>query len=260
MANQPNSKKRAEKLRQEQEALNNVFRLFLIGIVAETYLLIIYNKFVKGTPQDLINCSYFIQAIGVAGGIALVLGLVLSLVFWKKAKARKIFQIVAAAGAFFGVSSAIMSAVYPGGTIFMTVLVPILTVLGLVYYLFQPEFFLTSILLSGSIFTLWVCSKGIGTINWNTKVTVGAVLVLLGLVAVAALTRMVEKNDGKWIGKSGMRLFTPGCPYKMLYLTYAACFVTILLALVMVATTYYTIWILGILLFALAVYYTSRLM
>ena len=259
MANQPNSKKRAEKLRQEQEALNNVFRLFLIGIVAETYLLILYNKFVKGTPQDLIASSYVIRAMGVIGGIALVLGLILTLVF-RKAKVRRVFHIVAAAGAFFGVSSAIMYAVYPGGTIFMTVLVPILTVLGLVYFLFQPEFFLTSVILTGSIFSLWVCSKGIGTINWNTKVTVGAVLVLLGLVAVAALTRMVEKNGGKWIGKGGARLFTQACPYKMLYLTYAACFVTILLALVMVSTTYYTIWILGILFFALAVYYTSRLM
>ena len=198
---------------------------------------------------------------GCGGCGGWVLGLVLALVFHRsRPLLGKVSAIAAGVGGFFAVSSALMYWIYPAGSIFLLVLVPILTVLGLVYNLYQREFFLTAVILSGSIFTLWLCRKGLGTINWNTKVTVGAVLVLLGLLAVAYLTRLVQKNKGKWLGKSGVRLFTAACPYGLLYATYGLCFVTIALALVLAASTYYTIWVLGIALFALAVYYTSKLM
>ncbi len=255
------NEKRAQKLQQEQEALNRVFRLFLIGILAECYLLVMYNKFIKGSVQEVVTSSYVVTVLGYAGVAVLLLGLILALAFHKKRPGLgKVSSIAAGVGAFFAVSSALMYWIYPSGTIFLLVLVPILTVLGLVYNLYQREFFLTAVILSGSIFTLWLCGKGLGTLNWNTKVTVGAVLVLLGLLAAAYLTHRVEKNNGKWLGKNGVRMFTPACSYPLLYATYAVCFITILLALVLVSTTYYTIWILGIVLFALAVYYTSKLM
>ena len=255
------SEKRAQKLQQEQEALNRVFRLFLVGILAECYLLVMYNKFIKGTVEEVVSSSYVVSALGYIGVALVVLGLVLALVFHRsRPLLGKVSAIAAGVGGFFAVSSALMYWIYPAGSIFLLVLVPILTVLGLVYNLYQREFFLTAVILSGSIFTLWLCRKGLGTINWNTKVTVGAVLVLLGLLAVAYLTRLVQKNKGKWLGKSGARLFTAACPYGLLYATYGLCFVTIALALVLAASTYYTIWVLGIALFALAVYYTSKLM
>ena len=65
---------------------------------------------------------------------------------------------------------------------------------------------------------------------------------------------------GRWFGAPNVRILTPGCPYKLLYLTYLVCFVSIALAFVFVATTYYTMWLLGILLFVQAVYYTTKLM
>ena len=232
------SEKRAQKLQQEQEALNRVFRLFLVGILAECYLLVMYNKFIKGTVEEVVSSSYVVSALGYIGVALVVRGLVLALVFHRsRPLLGKVSAIAAGVGGFFAVSSALMYWIYPAGSIFLLVLVPILTVLG-----------------------LWLCRKGLGTINWNTKVTVGAVLVLLGLLAVAYLTRLVQKNKGKWLGKSGVRLFTAACPYGLLYATYGLCFVTIALALVLAASTYYTIWVLGIALFALAVYYTSKLM
>ena len=139
-------------------------------------------------------------------------------------------------------------------------ILPILTVLGLVYYLFQHEFFLTAVILSGSIFTLWVCQKGLGTPNWNTKVIVGSAAVLLGLAAVAALTRQIEKNKGRWIGKRKVRLFSVNCPYPALYLTYGLAFAAIVLSLAVGGAAYYAIWVLGIFFFGMAVYYTTKLM
>ena len=46
----------------------------------------------------------------------------------------------------------------------------------------------------------------------------------------------------------------------MLYIAYALSFVAILLAMVVVSTTYYSMWVLGVALFAFAVYYTTKLM
>ena len=69
------NEKRAQKLQQEQEALNRVFRLFLIGILAECYLLVMYNKFIKGSVQEVVTSSYVVTVLGYAGVAVLLLGL-----------------------------------------------------------------------------------------------------------------------------------------------------------------------------------------
>ena len=55
-------------------------------------------------------------------------------------------------------------------------------------------------------------------------------------------------------------MFSVGCPYNVLYATYGVAALAVLLALVFSASIYYTMWAVGIALFALAVYYTTKLM
>lgn len=260
MAKQPNSSKRLEKQRQEQKALNKVYNIFLLGIAAECYLLLMYNRYVYGVPEQMLAMASLMTWLGYIGAAAFAGGVVMSLVKTLSPLARRLGHWFLGVGAFFAASSLIMYNIFPDGTIFLCVLIPILTVLGLVYYLFQREFFLTTVIMGGSIFTLWVCRKGLGTQNWNTKVTLGAAAVLIGLAAVAFVTRQVEKKNGHWIGAPNVRILAPNCPYKLLYLTYLVCFLSIALAFVFIATTYYTMWLLGIVLFIQAVYYTTKLM
>lgn len=260
MAKQPDNKKRLEKQRQEQNALNKVYHIFILGIAAECYLLLMYNRYVNGTPQQLLTMASVITWLGYIGAVAFVGGAIMSLVKTLSPIACKVGHWMLGCGGFFALSSLILYNIYPDGTTFLCVLVPILTVLGLVYYLFQREFFLTTVIMSGSIFTLWVCRKGLGTQNWNTKVTLGAAVVLIGIAAVAFVTWQVEKKNGHWIGAPNVRIFSTNCPYKLLYATYLVCFLTIALAFVVVTTTYYTMWLLGLLLFVQAVYYTTKLM
>ena len=260
MAKQPNQDKRLEKQRQEQKALSKVYNIFLLGIAAECYLLLVYNRYVQGTVEQMLSMAAIFTWLGYLGAAAFAGGAVMSLIKTLSPVARRIGHWLLGVGAFFAISSLILYNIFPDGTIFLCVAVPILTVLGLVYYLFQREFFLTTVIMGGSIFTLWVCRKGLGTQNWNTKVTLGAAAVLIGLAALAFVTRQVEKKDGHWIGAPNVRILPVTCSYKMLYFTYLVCFAAIALAFVFVATTYYTMWILGILLFAQAVYYTTKLM
>ena len=261
MAKQPFSKKQAEKRRREDQALNRVFLIFLIGIVAECYLLMMERFFVNGTAQQLLGAAAAIQWLGILGGVAAAAGLVL--LVWKRAvrPLRIAGWWLLGAGAFFGLSSLMMYFLYPDGNRILCVAVPILAVLGLIFCLFQREFFLTAVVLGGAIFTLWVQRKGLGTPNWNTLVTVGSAVVLLGLAAAAALTRRMEKNRGRWPWKPQVRVFSTSCPYPALYLVYAVAFAVILAGLFAVSVIYYyTTWGLGVLLFALAVFYTTKLM
>jgi len=256
MANKPNKQKRMEKQRREQEALNRVFNIFLVGIAAECYLLTVYNKFVNGIVQESVTWSYIVEYLGYAGVLAVMAGAVLT-VWKKKERLGKIGLWVAGIGAFFALSSMIIMNIYPEGSQFLCVLVPILTVMGLVYCLFQREFFFNAVVMAGAIFTLWVCRKGLGTVNWNTKVTVGVVVVLLGLAAAAAVVRWLQTNNGSW---KGIQIFGKTTDYRLIYGVLAVSFAVILLALILPVSAFYTMWVMGIALFALAVFYTTKLM
>lgn len=262
MAKQPKSRaeKRADKLQREQEALNRVFRIFLIGIAAECYVLFLYARFVKGNAQQLLTARTAVAWLGWIGLAAAAAGLALLLVKKGDKRLLSVGRWALGAGLFFALSSALMYFIFPQGTLLLCVAIPILTVFGLIYYLFQHEFFFSCVILGGTMFTLWVLRKGLGTVNWNTKVIAGAVLVLIALGAAAFLTYKISQKDGKWPYKGNFRVFSVGCPYNVLYATYGVAAAAVLLALVFSASIYYTMWAVGIALFALAVYYTTKLM
>lgn len=257
MAKKPN--KRAEKLRKEQEVINRVLNIFLVGIVAETYLLMMHKR-LTGTAAQMVGAAKALTVLGWIGLALAVAGVVLMLVKKAEPKFRKIGLWGAGTGVFLAVSSVLMYFFYPRGGQLLCAAVPIAAVLGLVYYLFQREFFVNVVILGGTMFTLWVLGRGLGTVNWNTKVIAGAVVVLIGLALMAVLTRKLEKNAGKWTGKKEIAVFSPACEYKILYAVYALAAILIVLALLMSSTVFYTMWVAGILIFVLAVYYATKLM
>ncbi len=261
MAKQSNpDKKKLTREQRDNQILRRVFYMFLVGIAAECYLLFINNRFVSADAVRLVAMYDGFLVAGIVGLIVMALGIVLMLLKKGGDKLRRAYPWIAGLGAFFGFTSLALRGFYPMGGSYLCVLIPILTVLGLVYFLFQREFFVITIILGGALFTVWVCRKGLGTVNWNTLAIAGSVLVLIGLACVALLTRMIQKLGGKWPGKGKARIFPANCDYRMLYAAYALAFAAILLALLVVSTTYYSLWALGILLFAFAVYYTTKLM
>ena len=260
MAKQSFQQRRVQKRQQEQAIFRRVLYIFLTGFGLECYLLLMKRLYVDGTVDQVLGAHAALPWIIGAGAAAAVIGAVLSLLKKAPRWTRRTGNWVLGLGLFLAVSGVAMRQVYPEGATVLSVLVPILTIIGLIFYLYQHEFFVTAMILGGSIFSLWVCQRGLDTVNWNTKVTVGAAAVLAGLAAVAYVTRMIQKNDGKWISKPEVRIFSPGCSYPLLYLAYAAGFAAVALALAFTVTIYYAMWVLGLLLFALAVYYTSKLM
>ena len=265
MAKQSNYRnKKQQKLTREQrdnQVLGRVFRLFLLGIAAECFLFFFNDLYINGTAQSLVGIYYslpYAAAVGfafMAAGAALLIG--------KRDAAplaRKVFGWMAGLGAFVLVCSLVLRLVYPNGGTYLCVVVPILTVLGMVYLLFQREFFLIALVLSAALFTVWVCRKGIGTAGWHTAALTGSILAMFCLAALTLLTAKVQRQHGAWKDGFRLQLLPADCDYRLLYLTYALSFAAILLAVVAVVTTYYSMWALGIALFAFAVYYTTKLM
>ena len=260
MAKQSFQQRRSQKQQQEQAIFRRVLYIFLTGFGLECYLLLIKRLYVDGNVDQVLTTHTVLFWLIIIGAVAALAGAVLSLIKKAPRGARRAGHWALGLGLFLSLSGIAIRRVYPEGATVLSVLVPILTLIGLIFYLYQREFFVTAMILGGSIFSLWVCRRGLDTINWDTKVTLGASAVLAGLAAVAYVTRMIQKNNGKWISNPEVRIFSPNCPYPLLYLTYAAGFAAIALALAFTVTIYYSMWVLGLLLFALAVYYTSKLM
>ena len=83
MAKQSNyHNKKQQKLTREQrdnQVLGQVFRLFLLGIVAECFLFFFNNLYLNGTGQTLVTIYHSLPYACAVGLVAVVVGIVLLL-------------------------------------------------------------------------------------------------------------------------------------------------------------------------------------
>ena len=259
MAKKSISQKRTERQQQENQALNRVFLVFLLGLAAECYLFFVYRGYVVGTVSAMLAWRNVLRYGAVIGLVLLIAGAALAVMSYKKGDRKKgaISCWAAGVGAFFAVSGWIMSTFYPAGVTVMCVLVPVVTVLGLVLFLYQRECFLTTLAMCGSFLAVWVCGDGLDSPNWRIPIIIGAVLGLLVLAALALLGRKAQQDEGKLMG---LRVLPVDCAYPVVYAALAVCFVCVLAAVIYVPAAYYIQWALGIALFAEMVYFTTKMM
>ena len=257
MAKKPISQKRAEREKQENQALQRVFNVFLLGIAAECYLFIIYRNYIMGTPETLLVCHSFLRWGMLAGLILLAAGAAVAWVKRKQPKLRAGMCLMAAVGLFLLVSGWVMTSFFDKGVTAMCILTPVLTLLGLVFLLFQHECFLGTVSMAGALFTVWVCGSGLDSASWRIPVIAGSAAAVVILAVLAFLVSRVQKTGGKF---RGLRIFTAECDYRVVYAVLAVSAAAILAVLAVPAAGYYLLWALGILLFAQMVSYTTTLM
>ena len=252
------SKKNMNHKRQEQEgaALKQIFNTFLIGLAAECYLFIVYRGYIAGSVGSLLAWDKILHVLMWLGAAAFVGGSGLALVKRSDAKLRTGGIYAALAGIFFAVSSWVMTTFFNNGVMTMCTVVPVLTVLMLIYFLYQRECFVSTILLSGTLFTVWVCSRGLDG-QWNTFVSIGAGVVVAMLAVFALLLLVIRKNGGKI---KSMQFLPADCDYRVIYLVTAVCAALILLALLIPGISYYLIWAAVVALFGELTFYTTKLM
>lgn len=255
----PISQKRADREKQDNRVLTRIYYVFLLGLAAECYLFLVYRGYSWGSVQSMLVWHKILTVLTWAGLIALGAGIGGAIASRENRKRRTIMTWVAGAGAFFFMSGWIITHFFTNafGTIAMCIMVPILAVLALIYLLYQHECALSTAVLAGSMFSVWLRGASAQSDIWRVPVIVGCAVVVLGLAAVLFLSNKARKDEGKlW----GVRVFSVECDYRVLFAAVAVAAAAVLLAAVLPAIAYYFMWALGVVLFAELVYYTTKLM
>ena len=150
-----------------------------------------------------------------------------------------------------------LAALVNTGVAVMCTLVPIAAVLALVYLLYQHECALSTVALAGTMFSVWLRGASAASERWGILVMAGCIAAAAVLGAVIFLTSKAQKDEGKlW----KIRVFSLECDYRVVYAVLAVAAVAMLVAAFLPAATVYLMWVLGVLLFAELVYYTTKLM
>jgi len=140
----------------------------------------------------------------------------------------------------------------------LSILVPAVAVLAMIYYLFQHDFFCLSVISAGGILALQLYRKIF--LARPNMIRAGFVLAFLLLAAAVVVLVMVQK-DKRPMPLNIDRLLPKDTNFLLLYITCALVAVLLALTLILGGTAaYYLLFILVGWLFVTAVYYIVKLM
>ncbi len=254
-------RERAERAKQEDAILNRVLIWIAGAVVLEALLLLLDRYYVNTRVSELAIKESLYQIFGVLAivlPIAFVACAAWWFLTWRKGEHRLLPRILTTVLAVLAVC-AVVARLYPNktGISALYVGVPCLAVLALVYYLYQHEFFVVTLLGVISGLGLWLLDRRVGH-----EVVVYAYLVVevVLLAAVVYFTRKLQASGGLLSVKGKLvRVFSKNSNYAMLYVSCAVALLVQAAALalgsVMVLYGVVIVWLL-----AMAVYYTVRLM
>jgi hypothetical protein len=242
MAKNPN-RKSAKK----DDSMTPAMKIFLVGLVAELYLLIVRRFYVNGTIQQVVAWDEYLKVFAGVGLAVLVVGAILS-ILWKSSKIKRFWGLcVTGLGAFVAVVSFVVRLNMSILTL-LTVVVPVAILMLLLWSLYDREGALSLTVLAVSMMILWSCREADTRNHYGmlVKVVVGVYA-----LAVAALTVMVKT-------KKLPKLLPAKADPTPVYVACILSVVTVAAGLISATIAYYAIWVLAAVVFGLAVYYTVK--
>lgn len=253
MAKNPNSKSKQVK---SDAPMNGAMKFFLAGCVAELYLLVVRRFYINGTAvQQIAWYDTYLKVFMGLGVVVLALGAVLS-VLWKADKRKRGFGwMILGLGAFVAAASFLIWKMNVAAVTFLTVVVPVVMLLGILWSLYDRECAWALTILGVSLIALWVCRRQMSNIYLGIYVKAAAVLYIVLLLAAAFLTRQASRQKG-CLGR--LRVLPANADPAPIYAACGLSAVAMLSALVNITVAYYAMWALAIVVFALAVYYTVK--
>ena len=130
-----NNDKRAERMARSNRNVNRAITVLMAGVIAEFYLLMVNNYYVKGGVGQVLTMMTVLQVIDYIGCALFGAGLVVWLMRKKWTRFAPAAPWLLCIGFFFAVSSILMLKVYPQGTTMMCVIVPVVMLIGIVFLL-----------------------------------------------------------------------------------------------------------------------------
>lgn len=253
-----NSNKRTQRIAKNNRSIERATSLLTAGFLAEFYLLMVNNYFIKGTIEQLVAVADFLQVLVYVGAALVSAGVALLCLHKKNGeKFGKMKWWLLLSGVFFTLSSELMLKIYPQGTTAMCIIVPVITVMGIIFLMFPREFSSEAVALVGTITVMILTNKGAGSENWGGIVKAVAIAMLTLIIVISAATIAAKKNGGA-IGS--IQLYGANTNYQMLCIVMAVCVIAVVAVLCMSSLAYYGTWVMSVLTFALAVYYTVKMM
>ena len=242
--------------KRKHEPWQGATRALLLGCVAELYLLMIHKYYIYGNlDQVLAWDSYLRVSLWLGLGVAVLGGVLLYLCRRKPGWKRAVSGMVLELGAFMAVTGGLVTRYYASPITLLAVAVPAAALMAMLWYLYDRECAWGLIVLGLDLAVLWICRKGMGNFLWEKRVLVGAVIFLICLAVLALLTAKLAKSRGML---RKLRLLGENFDTMPIYAACGVSAVTTVLALVSSVAAYYCIYIVAVLLFALAVYYAIR--
>lgn len=252
--------KHTERMAKSDRNVNRAMILLMVGLIAEFYLLMVNNYFVKGAVGQVLVMMSVLKVLGIAGAAAFGAGLVLWIMRKKWTRFAPAAPWLLCAGFFFAMSSELMLKIYPQGTKAMCVLVPVAMLLGIVFLLYPREFSLQALALTAAMMAMYLIHRGGGSNTWRGLVIGCSVFAALVIAALAVAVSKAGKNGGKLEKLGDLRIVSVDGNYKLIYAVLAVCVAAIVIALFATGIAYYGLWILAVGTFLLAVYYTVKMM
>ena len=177
----------------------------------------------------------------------LAVGVIAALVLRGSAKKQKSAWILAAAGAFVGAATALVR-LNMATLSFMTIVVPVIMLLGILWALYDRECALALTVLGASLFVLWGVRRYGSSMYVGTTVKICVVIYLVLLAVLAVLTKNGKLN----------KLLPPKADKLPVYAACGLSALALLASLLGGGISYYAMWALAAVVFALAVYYTVK--
>ncbi len=254
MSKQNNKK---AKMAKSAQSVNTTLKMLIMGCVAECYLLLAYNFFAHGAVQWVVALSKVFGVLRYAALVVAVICAVLA-VCWKSDKKKKSLAVWGVGvGAFLSVTSFMMMAYYPAATDVLCVAVPLLMLFGIICLLYPRDFTLSVAALAVAMADLWLFRRSY--MSHPTVLTVLTVCAIAAVIAALVLVVLVKKNGGIWLCKKNkVRIFAKNCNYGIMFAAMAVSVAAMAAALAAFSAAFYAMWALGVVLFALAVYYTVK--
>lgn len=255
-----NNDKRAERMARSNRNVNRAITVLMAGVIAEFYLLMVNNYYVKGGVGQVLTMMTVLQVIDYIGCALFGAGLVVWLMRKKWTRFEPAAPWLLCIGFFFAVSSILMLKVYPQGTAMMCVIVPVVMLIGIVFLLYPREFSVQAVGLTASLMAMYLIHRGSGSDTWGGIVTGCSILAICVVAVLGVAVFKAGKNDGKLKKLGDLRIVSQDGDYKLIYAVLAVCALAIVAALAVSSIAYYGLWVLAIGTFLLAVYYTVKMM
>jgi len=231
-------------------------KIFIAACAAELYLLMLRKITVNASLEQYVASYDLLLPLLWASLGVLAAGLALWLTFRKKPGwARSIGQLLFGAGLFLAIAHGATRLSYPNAVTILCALVPLVMLLGILWTLYDRECAWSLTILSASMLAVWVCRRELHSQFVGRLVLIGACVYILLLLALALLTRRLDRTGGK-LGK--VRIAPDDMDYLPVCVSCGLSIASLAVSLVSTAAAYYALWVLAVVIFALAVYYTVR--